>query len=447
MLRPMGFRWIGPPIRLAALIFLFSPCVNAQPPAPGQVESGEAGAFQNTPEAPPLERRRIIPHPIKRSAALSVIDGLKYPFSQFGVVLDKGLRKFEREHMLERMQDLQQFLFEKGYQPLLGGLGTGAGFSLGVNIFRQSFLGTGVRLDVPIQYSTNGYAGAGTDLTFPLLPDERLFLKTGFEYQDRPQEDFFGLGPLSSKANRSNFELEKKTLSLTLGSRPGKNLVVGFPVRLFNANVSRGTDERFPDLQDRFHVSRIAGAQKGAELISAGAFVEWDYRNSAAHPSAGGIWRLESSYFRDIEAQDFRFTHYALETAHYLSLDDEHVLAFRALGIFNDEKGTAAVPFFMKAILGGKETMRGFREFRFYDDNALLFSVEYRWQLWKLADAVLFVDEGQVAREPGDFSIRDLRNSHGMGLRFKSERLQMGRVDIGHSKEGWRFYVSFSPTF
>ena len=387
------------------------------------------------------EVRRVIDEPIRRGVMLSLVDGLKFPLTQFGKALDKGLQKVERDHVLERAQDLEERAREQGIEPLFGGLGPGAGFAFGVNIFREHLLGTNLRLDIPLQYSTNGYAALGTRLTFPLLRDDRLFLRAEFRYQDRPQEDFFGLGPASLEADRTNFELEKRSLELTVGSRVSKGLVLGIRGGVSNANVARGTDNRFPDLQDRFAPSTLPGAEQGAELASAGAFLEWDYRNNPLDPTAGGIWTLEASYFRDTDAQDFRFMRYSLETAHYLPLDDEHGLAFRALGLFNEEKGRAAVPFFMKAVLGGKETMRGFREFRFYDDNALLFSAEYRWRIWKFADAILFVDEGQVAPEPGAFSISDFRNSHGIGLRFRSKRTaQILRVDVGHSKEGWRLY-------
>jgi hypothetical protein len=60
---------------------------------------------------------------------------------------------------------------------------------------------------------------------------------------------------------------------------------------------------------------------------------------------------------------------------------------------------------------------------------------------------VLFVDEGQVAADPGDFGISRFRNSHGLGFRFRSKQRQIFRVDVGHSGEGWRYYFTFSPKF
>jgi outer membrane protein assembly factor BamA len=429
---------------LSALALLLALPVYAQESGPPQ-EPQAANADGAT--QPGQTDRRVIDRPIRGSGSLAIVKVLKSPFHVLDKGIDKGLAKVEKGHLLERAEDLQVWLHKKGYQPLFGGLGMGAGFSLGVDVFRENLLGTGVRLDIPMQISTHRYVGLGGFLKFSFLPADKLFLKTGFEYQDRPQEDFFGLGNDSSEANRSNYELEKKSVEVTLGSRLRKNLILGFPVRFQNTNVGRGSDNRHPDLQDRFTVGGIPGAESGAELFSVGGFLEWDYRNNPAYPTWGGIWRMEAHYFRDTNDQDFRFMRYRVESSHYVPLDDEHGFAVRTLAVFNDNKGRSAVPFFEKAILGGGDTMRGFREFRFYDDSALLFNVEYRWQIWTFADAVLFVDEGQVARRPRDFSLEGFRNSHGLGLRFKSKRGQMFRVDVGHSSEGWRVYFTFSPKF
>lgn len=398
-------------------------------------------------QAPQSERRRIVPQPIKQPGLLSVVDGLKYPFHQFGRVFEKGLVKVERDHALARVQDLQQRLLAKGYQPLVGGLGPGAGFAFGVNVFRENFRETGARLDLPLQYSLNGYVSVGAGLTIPLTHDDGLYVKPEFEFQRRPQEDFFGLGPRSSQDDRSNFSLRQTKAGVTLGARLGKRVRIGLPVGFSTSHVSRGTDNRFPDLQARFANSIIPGAQTGADLVSVGTFLEWDFRNNPGNPTAGGHWRLDAAHYRPSGVEDFRFMRYALDAVHYVPLDDEHVVAVRVLGSFNDEAGGADVPFFLKATLGGKETMRGFREFRFYDDNALLVSLEYRWRIWAFADAVLFIDEGQVAPEPRDFSLRGFKSSQGVGLRFKSDQAQILRMDIGRSREGRRLYLSFASRF
>ena len=101
------------------------------------------------------ERRRILERRVRRPWGLRIVDVLKFPLNQFGKALDAAARKVEKDHALERAQDLQVAAIAKGYEPLFGGLGTGSGFAFGVYIARKDFLGTGWQLDVPIEYSTN----------------------------------------------------------------------------------------------------------------------------------------------------------------------------------------------------------------------------------------------------------------------------------------------------
>ena len=47
--------------------------------------------------------------------------------------------------------------------------------------------------------------------------------------------------------------------------------------------------------------------------------------------------------------------------------------------------------------LGGNDTLRGFRNYRFRGPHALLLQAEYRWELWSGLDGALFYDAGKVA--------------------------------------------------
>lgn len=404
----------------------------------------ESAAERERPEAP--ARRRILRQPVRRAPALRLLDPLRFPFTLLGKGLDAGSRKVENEHVLERAQDLQALPIAKGYEPLVGGLGTGSGFAFGVNVHRKNFLGSGLHLEVPLQYSTKGYAGLGVAFTKFLSSRERLYLRTSFEFQDRPEDDFFGLGPTSAEPNRTTFRLQRREVAVELGARLGERLRIGFPLTAANVGVAAGRGTRFPDLQQRFTESQVPGIF-GSELVSFGAFFEWDYRNHPDLPTAGGRFYASTAYFQDTNRDDFRFLRWQAEFVQYLPLDDEHAVVLRALGIFNDRKGSARVPLSHKVFLGGRETLRGFRNFRFWDDQAVLFNAEYRWQVWKFADWVVFVDEGQVASELEKFSGAGFRHSHGVGIRFKSSRAQVFRVDVGHSVEGWRVYLSFRPIF
>jgi len=60
---------------------------------------------------------------------------------------------------------------------------------------------------------------------------------------------------------------------------------------------------------------------------------------------------------------------------------------------------------------------------------------------------VLFVDQGQVARQPGDFSWSGLRTGYGGGLRFLNQSGTPFKILLGRSNEGTRIYFSLGGTF
>jgi outer membrane protein assembly factor BamA len=55
------------------------------------------------------------------------------------------------------------------------------------------------------------------------------------------------------------------------------------------------------------------------------------------------------------------------------------------------------MPFYFMPTLGGNDTLRGFREYRFRGPHAILAQGEYRWEIWSGLDGALFYDAGKVA--------------------------------------------------
>ena len=57
------------------------------------------------------------------------------------------------------------------------------------------------------------------------------------------------------------------------------------------------------------------------------------------------------------------------------------MIALRAHSELTYKNPRQVVPFYMQPILHGSDDLRGFRPFRFYDDNSLLFQAEYRYEI------------------------------------------------------------------
>ena len=116
---------------------------------------------------------------------------------------------------------------------------------------------------------------------------------------------------------------------------------------------------------------------------------------------------------------------------------------------WNREHGDGdAVPFHLYPVLGGSTTLRGYREFRWRDKNALLLNVEYVWEVSRVLDAVAFYDLGRVfARASEVDGFGSLHDSWGGGFRFKSGNGVHMRIEVGRSDEGTRIWVKFSNVF
>ena len=98
-------------------------------------------------------------------------------------------------------------------------------------------------------------------------------------------------------------------------------------------------------------------------------------------------------------------------------------------------------------LTGGSEDLRGYRVFRFYDDNSLLLNGEYRWEVMSGFDMALFVDSGKVFHSKSNLNFTDMRTDAGFGLRFSNAQSVFMRWDIGFSKEGFQVWIKFGNVF
>jgi len=105
------------------------------------------------------------------------------------------------------------------------------------------------------------------------------------------------------------------------------------------------------------------------------------------------------------------------------------------------------VPFYMQPILGGSESLRGYRAYRFHGNNLLLFNVEYRYEIFSGLDMAIFADAGKVAPRRGLINFKDLESDVGIGMRFNVRNDVFMRIDAGYSHEGFQLWVKFNGPF
>jgi hypothetical protein len=335
-----------------------------------------------------------------------------------------------------------------GFRPKIGGLPTGGGFALGTQYRLAKSTGPRPDLDGSAVWSMRGYQRYEARFGKVEREDRGALLYADVRHRNYPQEDFFGLGPQSRVSNRTDFRLKDTTYDGVLGYRVAPWLSTSFRFGYLDVRIGRGTDSRFPDTQQRFTDATAPGLAVQPNFFHLNYTLSLDGRDVPGNPHRGASATAMLARYMDLDRDAFSFNRLAVDADGYLPLGS----TVRTLAVHFYGSGTKAdpghrVPFYLQETLGGSDTLRGFREYRFRDANLLYLSGEYRWEPVRAVELALFYDAGKVFSRRGDFDFDRLHTSFGGGIRFKTASGVVLRIDIAESNEGTRFFFKFSPSF
>jgi len=356
--------------------------------------------------------------------------------------LEAGTLYVQKEKLLEKFAGGW-----RGLHPKLGGLSTGSGFAGGVRFAPRIAEGL-VDLQTSGAISTRVYQFYDLKLGAPRLLGGKFFTEFYSRYRSYPQEDFFGLGPDSIKQARTNFALEDSLFDVSAGLKWTKWLTTGFTIGHLKTNIGRGTDRRFPTTGSSFSPAVLSELLEQPNYNHLDALFRVDYRDEPLNPHSGGKYQLVYSHYDDQKLGRHSFRRFDAEVQqHFPFLKKKRVISFRAVTSLSDTNPGQSIPFFMMHELGGADSLRGYREFRFRDRNLLVMNLEYQWEAFSGLDMAIFGDAGKVASRRRDINLKDLESDVGFGFRFNSIKSVFLRIDIGFSQEGTRVFFKFGPTF
>ncbi len=390
--------------------------------------------------------------PLSRAALLSAVRDAKAsetaPPQRSS--LERQLYWYDNQYVLAKISAGWKGLHMAG-----GDFPAGAGIKFGVGFDRA--IGTSDpdltipnRVDVTARaaYSTRGYTRLSSGLTFRNPGGAPLHIGIGAQFYEFPQEDFFGLGMNSLDANRTSYLLRSVEAGPTVGWRVARFVELGAGASYLAPRIGRGTDRRFPSTEEVFAPDTVAGFGVQPDFVRGDLSAAFDWRDNPLHPHQGGRYGVQVSRFLDQDLDAFDFRRIDIGLQQYVPLLNRYrILALRAEAVLTDAGAGQQVPFYLQPTLGGSQTMRGFREFRFRDRNSLLFTAEYRWEAWWALDGALFVDAGTVAARRQDLSVREMDVSYGIGFRIHSNRAVTARLDLALSREGFIPLLRFEHVF
>jgi outer membrane protein assembly factor BamA len=364
----------------------------------------------------------------------------------------KELRPYE-PNRLERWMDFAEdkaifILDREGFHPKLGSLTTGSGFAYGLGFRDRDLFSNNGALEIWASGSVKRYWATEARLKFPHVADNHLYFETWASHRDYPQENFFGLGPDSSRDDRSDYAIRTNHFGGRAGVRPFPYLLVGSGIEYLEPRLGAGQNDRYPDVSVAFDPSEVPGLDTRADFLRSDAFIEVDYREPR-NARKGGWYRVDFSHYDDRTADQFTFNRLDVDLRQFFGfLAGRRVIAARLFVSTSDTHAGQTMPFYFMPTLGGNDTLRGFREYRFRGPHAILAQAEYRWEIWSGLDGAIFYDAGKVADRRGDLDFENLESDYGIGFRFNTDNGIILRVDAAFgSRDGKHLYIVFGGVF
>jgi hypothetical protein len=357
--------------------------------------------------------------------------------------LERGLRDIKDKKVVERIS-----AGVAGFRLKLGGLVSGSGFALGPEYLRRDlWRGRGL-VRTAAQTSFKSYQKYDAQFSVHPQREMRYFLDLGAVHRNYPGINYYGPGPDSRKSFRSNFRLEDTEFNGIAGVRPIPHLQAGGSVGYLLVNVGPGTDKRFVSAERVFPAAETVGIDQQADFLRHGFFAQYDYRDIPGGPRSGGNYIVEYSDYSDRTLGRHDFRRLDLHLQQFLGFfNGRRVIALRGKSVWTFPNEGQQVPFYLQPTLGGSDDLRGFRPFRFYDDNLIVMNAEYRWETFSGLDMAVFADAGKVFPKHSQWNLHDLESSVGLGLRFNVRNNVFLRLDVGFSHEGFQAWVKFNNIF
>ncbi len=356
---------------------------------------------------------------------------------------EKILQEIKQKRVVERITS-----GVAGWRVGLGGLITGSGLALGPEYYRGGLLGGELDFQTSARLSTRLYQRYDIRVALPRLAGDHVFTEAFAVYRNSPSIDYYGPGPRSAKTGRSDFRLEDTSFGFGAGVKPVRHLRLGVEGSYMLVNTGPGTDSRFASIDRIYFPATTPGLDRQPNFYSGSSFVQFDYRDRPGGPRSGGNYSARFSYYSDREFDRYSFRLIDLEAEQYIPFfNQRRVIALRGKSVLTGTNRGQAVPFYLQPTLGGSESLRGFRSFRFYDNNIILFNGEYRWEVFSGLDMALFFDTGKVFTKWRDWNVRHMEEDYGFGFRFNVRDSVFMRIDFGFSREGFEAWLKFGNVF
>lgn len=263
-------------------------------------------------------------------------------------------------------------------------------------------------------------------------------------YQFLTNEKFYGLGNESRKNDESNYAIKQISFEMPIAYNFNKSFSINAMVGFESNKIEDGKDKNIPSTTDPdlYSEATLPGLTTDVELSKVKLMLSYDGKNHPGRPTSGLEFSLSGGVYNEIGGNEFGFYKTSWNAATYLNLFYNRVLVLRLAGEITEPLSDRIVPFYHFSEIGQQGTVRGFQRGRFRGPDMILGSIEYRYPIWHVIDFTLFVDAAKVSQNILDeLNLDDYHTGYGAGIRIWGEKGLITKMEIGKSKDGYRFQL------
>jgi len=328
---------------------------------------------------------------------------------------------------------------------------TGEGWISAGPGYRRHVLDDRMLVDVSAAVSWKLYNVVQGSVQLPHLAHDRLTVGAQVMHQDFLQVDYFGVGNDSRVSDQSAYRFKNTDILGFATAQAARWLSVSGrlgEIRRPSLSEAAGPRVPVPNTVDLFSEASAPGITAQPSFLHGDVLVAADLRDHKGHPTGGGLYQFIAAAYSDRDSGTYSFRRYEVDAAQFVPIFTKRwILALHGREVFSDASSGHIVPIYLMPSLGGKNTLRGYHDYRYHDNDMQVVSAEVRSALFTHLDAAVFVDAGKVASRVDDLNLQHLKKSYGAGLRVHNATATLIRLDVGHSVEGWQIFLKVSDPF
>ena len=352
----------------------------------------------------------------------------------------------DKAELLVRKLEEQFLTGALHWHPYFTSAYAGCGFTLGAGY--ATHVGDYNTLDMRGSITFTNCKRLEAEFIAPRLFGRRGTLSLLGGWREATQVGFYGYGTgNTSKDDRVNYGFTQPYASATLEVRPWRRyftLVGGGEYSRWDQGEGSGS---FPSVEEVYTPETLPGLDAEVTYLHTLGTVGFDSRTSPGYTRTGGFYGITFHDYHDgDDAYSFRQVDYEA-IQHIPILRDAWVLSLRGLVQTTYTSDGHVVPFFMLPSVGGGSTLRGFTSWRFRDENAILFQVEWRVLVNNFLETALFYDAGKVTESRADLDLDGLKSDFGIGFRMHGPAATPVRIELAKGNEGLVLVFAAHATF